>query len=212
MTQLLLEPLRQLADAAKLQSTHNRGVLRDRLIPFGERLGACVDLAELYLALEGKPGVSDGVNTQNFTNFCASVTVLLAERYDLILSVWWPAPWTAGFVNTKKINPEPDPALGPVTGLAADGRHGRLPTLVAAIRASVKSAKKPAEIWREIDREPGWRGVFTRAVIGKRTYGLQKAADQAPAAPPANQRTQPANARVWHGDHYPQRLEAARTR
>ena len=34
VSELLLEPLRQLADAAKLQSTHNRGPLRERLTAF----------------------------------------------------------------------------------------------------------------------------------------------------------------------------------
>ena len=47
---------------------------------------------------------------------------------------------------------------------------GRAPprALIGVIRASDKSAKKPAEVWRVIEREPGWRGKFARVpVIGK---------------------------------------------
>ena len=143
----LLEPLRQLADAAKLQSTHNRGALRERLIPFGERLGACVDLADvIIMKMTGGAGDDAAAEYDDLLGLLRVAAAPLAPRHDSRLAVWWPAPWTAGFdggYRSRGARP-----LGP-----ADP-YGRVPPLGRDPRID-KSAKKPPEVWREIEREPG---------------------------------------------------------
>ena len=123
------------------------------------RLTDCVDKADVIVKKMTAGGADARPEYEGFSAFYGAVAALLAIRHDSLLAVWWPAPWTSGFEHTgsgrlQLLHPsrQPPPPLGPATNLAADGR---LPALVAAIRASVKSAKKPAEIWREIDREPG---------------------------------------------------------
>ena len=193
VSELLLEPLRQLADAAKLQSTHNRGPLRERLTLFGVRDGDCVDKADVIVKKMTAGGADARPEYTTCSAFYGAVAALLAIRHAA-------QPWCGGprrgrpGLNTRSgrlqlLHPsrQPPPPLGPATNLAADGR---LPRRVAAIRASVKSAKKPAEIWREIDREPGWRGQLARAPARRRQAASQYAllADQAPAVPPPDHR------------------------
>ena len=177
VSELLLEPLRQLADAAKLQSTHNRGALRERLTLFGVRLGDCVDKADVIVKKMAGGGAALGRIQLRLHGAVA------AARHSPRLAI-------AVVARAVDVGFEPEEVgrrYGRSAAIAADGRL-RARRRDPRIR---QVGEEAAEIWREIDREPGWRGQLARRRRQGGSRGSRRRLTRPGGAPATSARRHP---------------------
>lgn len=165
--ELLLRPLQQLGQqlgAAANAEQHTRH--KERLGGFARALGACMRAAHVPPSAEQRYATHAAVQTR-LPAFAMALDALLAERHDVLVAISWPSTWAA------QLTPGDGSAGGSAEAgteylwpvpyfeyLGAEGNERAAAYLGSAVSCMRGfHAHNTAEVWAQLQREPGWRGV-----------------------------------------------------